>query len=222
VRAAYARRAVDQRYSWFDRANLWLVQQRESGVLDALRRNGVQDLSQKIVLDVGCGHGQWLGDFIKWGVQPQNLTGIDLLPERVAAARARLPQQVCLHVGSASELPARSASCDIVVQSTMFSSILDQQTRQRVATEMLRVLRADGLIVWYDFFLDNPRNSDVKGVRKSDIRALFPQCVIDLRRATLAPPIARRIAPISRLGCSVLESLPILRTHYLGVIRRAP
>jgi len=196
------------------------MQQRELGVLDALRRNGVRDLSHTLVLDVGCGHGQWLNDLIKWGAQPLNLAGIDLLPERVMAARARLPQQVQLHVGSATELPAPTAAFDIVLQSTVFSSILDHETRRCVAAEMLRVLRPEGLIVWYDFFLDNPRNSDVRGVRRNDIRTLFPNCVIDIRRATLAPPIARRIAPISRLACGVLETFPILRTHYLGVIRR--
>src|SRR2546423_541796 len=211
---------MDQRYSWFDPANLWLVQRRERDVLAALRRNGVRDLSAKVALDVGCGGGQWLGDLIKWGARPENLTGIDLLPERIAGARARLPQQVTLHVGSATELPAPSASCDILVHSTVFSSILDPHTRKRIAGEMLRVMRPEGVILWYDFFVDNPRNKDVRGVRRRQICELFPDLVIDLRRSTLAPPIARLVAPVSWFATGIFESLPILRTHYVGVLRR--
>src|SRR5947208_2787418 len=89
IRQAYSRRAGDPRYSWFSRGTLWMAQRRERDVLDALRRNGISDLSQKTVLDVGCGHGQWLADLIKWGAPPENLCGVDLLQERIAAARVR-------------------------------------------------------------------------------------------------------------------------------------
>jgi ubiquinone/menaquinone biosynthesis C-methylase UbiE len=221
IKEAYSRRAADQRYSWFSRGNLWMAQRRERDVLDALRRHGVSNLSQKRVLDVGCGHGQWLLDMIKWGARPENLFGVDLLAERIAGARFRLPQPVHLETASATALPARSASQDIVVLSTVFSSILDQETRGRVAAEVIRVLRPEkGLVLWYDFFRDNPRNKDVKGVTKRTIHALFPDCAIDLRRTTLAPPIARRIGPHSWLACDLLDAIGILRTHYVGVFRR--
>lgn len=221
IRQAYSRRAADRRYSWFSRGNLWMAQRRERDVLDALRRNGMDDLSTKTVLDVGCGHGQWIADFIKWGARPENLCGVDLLPERIAAARVRLPPSVRLEIGSATALPAASESHDIVILSTVFSSILDAEMRRQIAAEVTRVLRpAGGLVLWYDFFFDNPRNKDVKGVSRKTIQALFPGCVIDLRRTTLAPPIARRLAPRSWLACDLLDSLWMLRTHYLGVLRR--
>jgi ubiquinone/menaquinone biosynthesis C-methylase UbiE len=173
------------------------------------------------VLDVGCGHGQWLADLIKWGARPENLSGLDLLPERIAAAQVRLPRSVQLETGSATALPATSGSQDMVVLSTVFSSILDQETRRRIAAEVLRVLRpTGGLVLWYDFFVDNPRNKDVRGVSRKAIRALFPKCAIDLRRTTLAPPIARRVAPRSWLACDLLDALWMLRSHYVGVLRR--
>src|SRR5690242_10075986 len=212
IRLAYARRGPDPRYSWFSRGNLWMVQRRERDVLDALRRNGVSDLSEKIVLDIGCGHGQWLADLIKWGARPENLSGVDLLPERIEAARARLPETVRLEVGSATSVPSADASHDMVVLSTVFSSILDTGARRAVAAEVLRVLRRDGLVLWYDFFVDNPANKDVRGVSKGELRVLFPGCQIDLRRTTLAPPITRRVAPRSWFACSLLDAFPLLRT----------
>ncbi|MDI6792500.1 MAG: hypothetical protein QME81_06490 [bacterium] len=45
--------------------------------------------------------------------------------------------------------------------------------RQRIASEMLRVLKPDG-ILWYDFHMDNPKNTDVKGVKKKEVKQLFP------------------------------------------------
>jgi ubiquinone/menaquinone biosynthesis C-methylase UbiE len=39
------------------------------------------------ILDVGCGTGDVLGWFYKRGASPKNLFGIDLVPERIEAAR---------------------------------------------------------------------------------------------------------------------------------------
>jgi hypothetical protein len=75
----------------------------------------------------------------------------------------------------------------MIVQSTVFSSILDSDMKRKVASEMVRVLKPDGLIIWYDCFVSNPRNKDVKGITKNEIHQLFPGCQIDLRRVTLAP-----------------------------------
>ncbi|MBI4686402.1 MAG: hypothetical protein HY756_01245 [Nitrospirae bacterium] len=60
----------------------------------------------------------------------------------------------------------------------------------------------------------------MRGVKKNEICELFPNCSIDLNRITLAPPIARLIAPYSWLACYILERLKIFNTHYLGVIRK--
>jgi hypothetical protein len=85
---------------------------------------------------------------------------------------------------------------------------------------MLRVLAPGGAIFWYDFFVDNPANPNVRGVRRREIETLFPGCQVELRRATLAPPLAQRVVPVSWILGTVLESLRVFDTHYLGVIRR--
>ena len=86
---------------------------------------------------------------------------------------------------------------------------------------MLRVLKADGIILWYDYHMNNPKNPDTKGLRRKEIEGLFPDCIFDFHRVTLAPPIARLIAPWSFLVCYLLEFIPWLRTHYLVVIKKS-
>ncbi len=122
---------------------------------------------------------------------------------------------------NAAHLPFSPAAFDLVLQSLLFTSILDPAMKQAVAREMLRVLKPGGLILWYDYHVNNPWNPDVAGVKKNEIQALFPGCRVQLRRITLAPPLTRLLAPHSFLLCSLLEKLRVLNTHYLGVIRKA-
>ncbi len=84
--------------------------------------------------------------------------------------------------------------------------------------EMQRVVKPAGLILSYDFWL-NPTNSQTHGIRPAEIRALFPGCKIKFHRITLAPPIARRLVPISWQLCAFLEKLKLFNSHYLSVIQ---
>lgn len=90
-----------------------------------------------------------------------------------------------------------------------------------VGFTFMRILRPKGIILWYDYHMNNPNNPDVRGVKKKEIYELFPNCGIYIKRITLAPPLARAIAPYSWLACHLLEKLRIFNTHYIGVIRKA-
>jgi hypothetical protein len=85
---------------------------------------------------------------------------------------------------------------------------------------MVRVLKPGGVILWYDYFVSKPSNRDVRGIGRDEMNALFPDCYFDIKRSTLAPPIARALAPSSFLLCYLLEKIPLLKTHYLALIRR--
>jgi len=73
---------------------------------------------------------------------------------------------------------------------------------------------------YYDFWL-NPTNPQTRGIRPAEIRHLFPGCQIEFHRITLAPPIARRLVPISWQLSALLEKLLVFNSHYLSVIRRS-
>lgn len=221
IRAAYDRREKnDARYSWFNPAYQLMVQQRERRLLALLRRSGLAGLESKTILEVGCGTGQWLRDFVKWGAPPKNITGIDLLPDRVSKAQELCPVGIRIECVSAAKLPFSDNRFDLVFQSTVFTSILDAGVKRRIAAEMMRVVKPDGVILWYDYHVNNPRNPDVRGVKRREIHELFPNCEIYLERITLAPPLARALVPYSYPLCYLLEKFPLLCTHYLGVIRK--
>ena len=111
-------------------------------------------------------------------------------------------------------------SFDLVTQFTVFTSILDPALKRAIAREMLRVLRPTGAILWFDFRVGNPRNSQVRGVPAAEIRSLFAGCRIDLVPVLLAPPLARLVAGWSRPLAELLHAVPLLRTHYAGLIRK--
>lgn len=220
LRAEYSDRAVrllgSDIYSPFNPAYLFTIQQRQRAMLQMLRRYQFAPLSGKEILDVGCGKGQVLHELLGYGATPELLHGTDLLPDRVKEARRLLPD-VQITCADAQQLPYRSGTFDLVLQLTVFSSILDPDVKRKIAGEMVRALRKGGVIIWYDFWL-NPANKQTSGIRPAEVRRLFPGCRIDFRRITLAPPITRRLAPRSWLLCYILESLKILNTHYLAAI----
>jgi ubiquinone/menaquinone biosynthesis C-methylase UbiE len=220
--AAYRRRTKDKvLYSWFNAGHLFFIQERERRVVQLLKRQGFSELEQKRICEIGCGTGYWLREFIKWGSPPRNLVGIDLLPERVAEAKTLCPSEVRIETGSAAELKFPDRTFDLVLQSTVLTSILDASLKRKIASEMLRVVKDEGFILWYDYMVNNPWNPDVKGIGKKEITQLFPGCRIEMQRITLVPPFCRWLAPYSWMACHLLERMRVFNTHYLGVISKA-
>jgi SAM-dependent methyltransferase len=185
-----------------------------------LRRHARQPVSQLSLLEVGCGQGDNLLELITLGFDPARLLANELLPERAAAARARLPGAVRVLEGDALALPLPEASLDLVLQSTVFSSLLDAGFRARLAQRLWAWLKPGGAVLWYDFAVDNPRNPDVVGLPMAEVRRLFPAATIDARRVTLAPPLARRGAALHPALPALLNNLPLLRTHRLAWIAK--
>jgi SAM-dependent methyltransferase len=104
IRAAYAKRQGDFRYSWFNPGHLLMTQQQERRLMALLKQRGLTSLDTMQILEIGCGTGYWLREFIPWGAQPENVTRIDLLPDHVAEARRLSPETVRVDCGSAVNL----------------------------------------------------------------------------------------------------------------------
>lgn len=222
VRERYARRAAhDDRYSLLDPAALAAMQERQRAMVGLFTRRGFTDLAALRLLEVGSGGGGNLLELLRLGFLPGHLAGVELLPERHEAARARLPSAVRLDCGDASELLLAPESVDIVFQSTVFSSLLDDAFQQRLADAMWRQVKPGGGVLWYDFTVNNPRNRDVRGVPLRRVRELFPNGRVEAARITLAPPIARVLVRLHPGLYAVANALPMLRTHVLAWIGKA-
>lgn len=207
-------------YALHKPANLFMRHSQERALRRALQYAGALPGGERRVLDVGCGHGDGLlTAFEAFGFARSNLAGIELNEARATRCAERFVG-ADIRTGDASQLPWSDQTFDVVFQATVFTSILDPAMKQAITREMLRVLKPQGSILWYDFFMDNPRNANVRGIGRRELASLFPDCRIWLRRVTLAPPLARRIVPVSWLVASALERVRLLNSHYFAVIRR--
>lgn len=204
-------------FGYQDIAHFFRVQNRYRSTLSLLKSTGWTSLSNIRILDVGCGYGNMLRQFLQWEARPENLAGIELRPEPVEYALTLNPN-LDIRCGSATTLPWSNDTFDMACQHTVYTSILDQGVKKEIASEMLRVLKPNGMILWYDFWL-NPTNPQTRGLTPSEIKSLFPNCTYQFHRITLAPPIARKLVPLSWGLGLFLEGLKIFNTHYLAAIR---
>jgi len=217
IRERYARRTLT-----YDPMTPWVYcahQEKERAIIRWYRAAGLGPVKDCRLLEVGCGSGSNLQLFLRLGFEPHNLVGIELLPDRVEAARAHLPAGIRVIAGDASA-DAGAQTYDVVFQSLVFTSILDPALRQALALRMWQLVRPGGGVLWYDFTYDNPANPDVRGVRAAQIRALFPEATLELRRVTLAPPLARVLTNLHPSLYQVANFFPFLRTHLLCWLRK--
>lgn len=182
-----------------------------SGILKNYFRMDYGDLK---MLEVGAGTGKNLKFFVEAGFRPQNIWANELLDERYRLLMKDFPNIHGLP-GNAVELNFIE-TFDLVLQSTVFTSILDHDFRRLLADKMVTMTKPGGMILWYDFLFDNPRNKDVQGIPKKCVRELFPDIKsITFTKVTLAPPIGRRVGNLY----NVINGLfPFLRTHVIAVM----
>jgi ubiquinone/menaquinone biosynthesis C-methylase UbiE len=222
VQAEYQRRQQEiaaETYAPWQPAEVFMRAGRTRAAAAMLRRENVFPEVGDACLEVGFGSLGWLGTLITWGVAETDLHGLEIDPARAQHARRRLPA-ADLRVGNAVDLPWESGSVKLVVASLVFTSILDLRVRRLVAGEITRVLRPGGALLWYDIAVNNPRNPGVRRVTRAELRGLFPALRGPIRSVTLAPPLVRWLAPRSWPLATLLESVPLLRTHLLAVLTK--
>lgn len=217
VRQRYERRkhtVEANRYNFLNPAVWQSTQERQRAILLLLKRLGYRDLGEIRLLEIGCGSGSNLLEFLRFGFRPENLHGLELLDDRVNEAARLLPKGM-VELGDACKAKIEEYSQDIVLQSVVFSSLLDEAFQQELANKMWSWVRPGGGVLWYDFTYNNPKNSDVRGMPVRRIKQLFPEGELRLKRLTLAPPIARRVTAVHPAFYRIFNALPFLRTHVL-------
>lgn len=167
------------------------------------------------LMEIGAGMGTNIYFFLKHGLKTHNIYANELLDDRLKILRENFPLINTIS-GDASKLKFHN-EFDIVLQSTVFTSILSNELKIAIAQQMWKMKKDNGIILWYDFIYNNPRNKDVKGIPRREIKKLFPNAQsIKFHRVTLAPFIGRYTGkyyhPINML-------FPFLKTHVIALIQ---
>lgn len=197
---------------------LHLAQERERVALALLAGQGV-DLASARILDVGCGAAGEFANFLRWGASLDGLFGAELMLPRARAAHRVWGARVVNASGAA--LPFADASFDLVSQNVVFSSIVDDALRARVAQEMLRVLRPGGWLLWYDAARSRNRDPHFRDVPADEVRSLFPGVPLQLHRLSTHLGLLRRVhAALGPHGMALLEMTGLFKTHLLALGRK--
>jgi SAM-dependent methyltransferase len=230
IRERYARREAHNRGIVYDRhflTVLYCKNERDMVFAQIIRKVFGNDLSKRKIIEIGAGTGgnllffQYLG--FQWGniyanellESRYNVLKTRILPSPVAEAQ-KVENDVCYY-GDALQLPFKE-EFDVVLQSTVFTSILDMDFRKILAEKMWNMLKPGGIILSYDFTYNNPNNKDVRKLTRKEIKALFPNHKeIQFKKVTLAPPIARRVSIFYDL---INFLFPMLRTHLVTAIKK--
>ncbi len=201
--------------------NVYLSQQeKERKIIQLLSKNST-DLNGKTLLEVGAGNGMNILQMIRLGFKSNSLSGNEITEHRYLKLRQNVPENVSLYYGDASKDIFDGKKFDIIYQSTVFSSLLEDKSRIELATNIWEHLSKDGAILWYDFTYDNPKNSHVRGVKEKEIKKLFPYAkTIESHRIVLAPPISRFVCRLSPKLYGFFNSFPFLRTHLICWIQK--
>jgi ubiquinone/menaquinone biosynthesis C-methylase UbiE len=195
-------------------------QEKERAVIKWINSCSILPIEEKKLLEIGCGTGNNLLQFIRLGFSPENLVGNELLQERINKARYRLPAELNMFSGNALDLTIQDCQFDIVFQSMVFSSILDEKFKLQLAKRMWGWVKEEGGVLWYDFIYNNPWNKDVKGIPYKKVKEYFPEGSIKKWKITLAPPLSRIVTKIHPSFYNIFNLFPFLRTHILCWIQK--
>lgn len=237
IRSAYLRRdasGAPSPYHFLNPGYCFYMQLLEAGVLRALRTAPV-DLRSAHVLEVGCGSGYFVHRMSEYGAA--SVVGIDLMPERIDAARRRYPG-LTFETANATELPFGDAEFDLVTQFTCFSSVLDPGMRAAIGGEIWRVLKPGGAVLSYDLrpgsiairglrWLGRRRRGEDEmpmptptlGIPRDELARMFPQAELSYESVGLAFGLCG-IAERSQLAALLLAGIPGLREHAIGLLAK--
>ncbi|MFQ4145388.1 class I SAM-dependent methyltransferase [Chlorogloeopsis sp. ULAP02] len=147
IRQRYARREQLPKLSLSDPLNPFnymSYEEKRRAFIHWINESGLAPVQDKRVLEIGCGFGDNLLQFISLGFQPENLVGNELLEERVLKARCLLPTAIQLLLGDASAFDLEKSSFDVVLQATVFTSILDTNFQEKLANHMWSLVKSGG------------------------------------------------------------------------------
>ncbi len=172
------------------------------------------------ILDLGCGDGNLAEVLDRGGRRPARFVGMDLIEERVALARERVPWGEFV-AGSADRVPLPEGSAEAVAALLLLSSVPDSFLLRAILAEVTRVTQPGGRFVVYDLRYPSPRNRKVHPLDLRQLSERLPGWSIRTETLTLLPPLARGPLGATARRYRAFSSIPFLRSH-LGIVATAP
>lgn len=218
IKQRYAARDTDEKYKKYYANNAFtqnIVKEREN-IYRKILANNFADLYPVKFMEIGAGSGGNMPFFLNLGIKKENMFANELLDDRVQGLKKNQPG-INIYPGNALDINFVE-EFDIVFQSTVFTSVIDDNFRKQLADKMWAMLKKGGMVLWYDFVFSNPRNKDVKKVTREEVKHLFPKAKsITFYPVTLAPPISRRVGNLYK---TINFLFPFLRTHIVAEIHK--
>jgi ubiquinone/menaquinone biosynthesis C-methylase UbiE len=147
------------------------------------------------ILDVGGGGGAGCLKLISVGFNPENLTNVDIIPDRIADSQKRLPSDctsICCDASQMNTIPDNSF--DVVFSMTMFIQLTDEKLAHSIASEMVRVCKPGGTLLIFDWRYDFGRTGYLAVNKRRLIRLFHIGTSTKLLKTSygqLIPPIGR-------------------------------
>ncbi len=124
--------------------NLMFCREKWATLAKWINQAGLQPLEEKRLLEIGCGLGEDLLFFISLGFSPENIVANELLEDRAFELQRRLPAASRLLVGDATQIDFGEEQFDVVYQSLVFSSLLNDALQHKAAERMWSLVKPGG------------------------------------------------------------------------------
>ena len=150
--------------------------------------------------------------------------GIDILEERIEKAKRRYPA-IKWNCGNAANMEFPDDEFDMVLESTMFYVISDENLASSIASEMVRVTKPGGFILLIDWRYGLPWEKEFRAVTNRRVKRLFrvgEKTVIEKTyRGALVPPVGRFISKnLPSMYFLVQRLMPFLVGMRLVILRK--
>jgi ubiquinone/menaquinone biosynthesis C-methylase UbiE len=219
----YARKGKDRNDILANRGVLFQTLALQKSVVEAISALPISRNWK--VLDVGCGSGGSLLQFLGFGFAPGSLYGIDSNPGRIQEGKERYPN-LNFTCGDASRMGYNSDYFDIVMESTMFMTLPDDTLSQKIAEEMVRVVKPSGYIMLIDWRYSHSEQHEYKALSRKRINHLFKvgtkTTIHCFRRGALLPPFGRFLSTYFQSFYFVIQRLlPFCVAQVVTVLQKA-
>lgn len=192
----------------------------EKELLKYFFSRNIPEFNRKKVLDVGTGAAEILFFFLKHGITLKNIFGLELLLLRAEKVKKKYGFFQFLNANG-ENIPFADKCMDIITLTYVFSSIIEDKMCYNIGKEMLRVIKDDGIIIWYDSYGGKKLSENTRSYKENDIKQFFPDCEYEFKRIGLGKIFNKRIEKYSWLIADVVSAIfPFLNCMQLCIIKK--